>query len=144
MGFALLLESSPAGAADAPVSEGQPTFTIFALTLPQDAEQPRQLDKELRVLLKKAAKGQDWGAGRNNHIEARFQLRRLDFETEGDVLTVRAALVGRLPGGRAAESTISFGGTRAQKAALVRQVLRIVATGVIVRLADLERKRRGL
>lgn len=127
-----------------PSSEGRPSFRIDALLLPAGLEDPRFVDRELRKLLLKEAKRQDWGAGRLNQIEARFQLRQLTLEQGDGALVVRATLVGRLPGGRAAESTISFGGAPHQKLALLRQVLRIVATGVITRLADLERKRRGL
>jgi hypothetical protein len=144
LALGLVLFVPTPSALGAPAAGEQPTFSIDALTLPPGLENTRQVDKALRTMLKKEAKRQDWGAGRSSHIEARFHLKRFEFETQGQALIVRATLVGRLPGGRAAESTISFGGKPAQKATLVRQVLGIVATGVIVRLADLERKRRGL
>lgn len=139
---ALLASINPAVAE--PLPSGRPSFRIHELVLPKGVDTPKAVDKELRQWLKKAAKQQDWGGAGNNKIEARFELRTLSYRLDTRTLHITATLMGRLPSGRHAESTISFGGAPSERTALTRQVLRIVATGVVTRLADIERKRRGL
>jgi hypothetical protein len=50
--------------------------------------------------------------------------------------------VGKLPKGKVARSDIQYGGDPRSPRKVVRQVLEIVARGVITRLAELERNRR--
>jgi hypothetical protein len=139
----LLALPSSSEATELPVV-GRSTFVINALLLAPETPHPKEVERELRLWIKKEAKRQDWGGGRANQVEARFELRTLRYVWSTKALHVSATLVGRLPSGRTAESTISFGGAAHKRAELTRQVLRIVATGVVTRLADIERKRRGL
>ncbi|MEZ4225132.1 MAG: hypothetical protein R3B13_29540 [Polyangiaceae bacterium] len=60
-----------------------------------------------------------------------------------DVMRVSCTAVGRLPGGRSAKSHLTFGGDPRKKNELITRVLEIVARGVVTRLAELERVRRG-
>jgi hypothetical protein len=100
-------------------------------------------EKHLRKALRRAAQEADWGAGPDSTIEYRFAVRSLTVEQKGDVLTVKCTAVGTLPRGRQAQSKLSFGGSPRQHSELVRRVLTIVGRGVITRLAEIERVRRG-
>ena len=60
---------------------------------------------------------------------------------DGDVLRVRCTLVGRVDGGPSARSKIAFGGDPAAQAELEKQVLTMVANGVVSRLAQIVRSR---
>jgi hypothetical protein len=85
----------------------------------------------------------DWGAGAKNRIEYRFFVTELTLTEEEGVLRVRCTAVGKLPKGKTAKSRLSFSGDPHKKSELVKRVLDIVARGVITRLAELERVRRG-
>jgi hypothetical protein len=50
-------------------------------------------------------------------------------------------VLGRLEGGPSARSRISFGASPKDRAALEKQVLRMVANGVVARLAEIARTR---
>lgn len=100
-------------------------------------------EKHLRKELRRAAAEADWGAGPDSTIEYRFAVKSLTVEQKGDVLTVKCTAVGSLPRGRQAQSKLSFGGSPREHSDLVRRVLTIVSRGVITRLAEIERVRRG-
>jgi hypothetical protein len=100
-------------------------------------------EKHLRKALRHAASEADWGAGPDSTIEYRFVVKSLTVEQKGDVLTVKCAASGTLPRGRQAQSKLSFGGSPREHSELIRRVLTIVARGVITRLAEIERVRRG-
>lgn len=100
--------------------------------------------KHLVAFLRKEARRVRWGAGSQNRIEYRFQVTELSIRMEADVLRVSCTAVGRLPGNKSARSRLTFGGDPARKTQVVHQVLEIVARGVLTRLAELERQRRGL
>lgn len=100
-------------------------------------------EKHLRQVLRKEAADADWGAGKDSTIEYRFTVNSLTVEQKGDVLLVKCTATGTLPRGRRAQSQLSFGGSPQKHSELVRRVLSIVAHGVITRLAEIERVRRG-
>lgn len=100
-------------------------------------------EKHLRKVLRQAAAEADWGAGPDSTIEYRFTVKALTVEQKGDVLTVKCTASGTLPRGRQAQSKLSFGGSPREHSELIRRVLTIVARGVITRLAEIERVRRG-
>lgn len=131
-------------AAQAAETAGRAEFHIDRLTFPSGLAREAELRKYLERRLKLAARKADFGAGNGGRIEARFALTSLSYRLEGSVLSVEGSLTGRLPNGRHAESTIRFGGRPADEPKLTRQVLDILAQGVMTRLADLERRRRGL
>ena len=119
---------------------GRPTVKLDRLELPPEA---RSFERHLRQVLHREARRADWGVGSGHRIEYRFRLAELTLHGNGKVLEVRCAAVGQLPKGKTAKSRLVFGGDPRQKDALVRQVLEIVARGVITRLAEIERIRRG-
>lgn len=123
---------------------GRPEVHLNRLTLPSALPNAREIEAQLKRSLKKEARRADWGAGRDNRIEYRFTLEALELRREGDVLRVECSAWGQLPGGQRAKSELGFGGDPGQKAELIRRVLDVVARGVITRLAELERQRRGL
>ncbi len=100
-------------------------------------------EKHLRKMLRKEAGEADWGASKDSTIEYRFAITALTVQQKGDVLLVKCTATGTLPRGRRAQSQLSFGGDPRQHSELVRRVLSIVAHGVVTRLAEIERVRRG-
>lgn len=134
----LLFERTAQAAGD------RPGFHINQVTLPAGLPRDAELRKYLERAIKLAARKADFGLGPQGRVEARFVLTELSYHREGSVLSVHGRLSGRLPSGRTAESAIHFGGKPSDEARLTRQVLDILARGVVTRLADLERKRRGL
>ncbi|MCH2108118.1 MAG: hypothetical protein MK135_02225 [Polyangiaceae bacterium] len=123
---------------------GRPQIHLDRLDLPAQLERPKATVKTLRKALYREAQKADWGAGPENRIEFRFKLVKFDTKIEGRVLRVSCEGWGQLPGGQKAKSELSFGGKIGEGTALRRQVLEIVARGVITRLSQMERRRRGL
>jgi hypothetical protein len=122
---------------------GRPKIVLDQLEFPSDLAQAPQYKSHLRKTLAKVTRRADWGAGAKNRIEYRFFVTELAL-IEGDgVLHVRCTAIGRLPKGKAAKSRLSFSGDPRLRNDLVKRVLDIVARGVITRLAELERVRRG-
>lgn len=124
-------------------AKGRPDVRLTRLELPGGLANAKQYQRFLRKRLSREAKRAKWGAGRNNVIEYRFTIKELSISNDGDVLRVRCTAVGRLPGGQAAKSQLSYGGDPKQPRKVVENVLAIVARGVVSRLAELERIRRG-
>lgn len=118
-------------------------MVLEQLTLPEGAPNAGGLERHLRAVLKREARRAEWGAGRGSRIEYRFTVTELSLNVRGDVLTVTCAALGKLPRNRTAKSRISFGGAVSERRALTERVLEIVARGVITRLAEIERIRRG-
>ena len=147
--FTFLTPSAAWG--EAPISgslekptDGHPTVHLDRLVFPKDVVGATTFEKHLRKVLKREAQRVDWGAGRENRIEYRFYIEQLTFALEGRVLRIRCEAVGRLPGGQTAKSELTFGGDIGERVQLTHQVLEIVGRGVMTRLAELERRRRGL
>lgn len=124
-------------------AKGRPDVRLARLELPAGLANGKHYQRFLQKHLSREAKRAKWGAGRNNVIEYRFTVKVLDISNDGDVLRVRCTAVGRLPGGQAAKSQLSYGGDPKQPRKVVENVLAIVARGVVSRLAELERIRRG-
>jgi len=125
-------------------ADGAPTVVLDRLDFPSDFAGHDAYRKHLLSTLRREARRASWGAGRENRIEYRFEVSELAFSLSGDVLHIRCSAVGRLPGGQRAKSELGFGGALAERDRLIKKVLDIVARGVVTRLAELERKRRGL
>jgi len=122
---------------------GRPKVVLDQLELPADVAQAPQYKKHLRTTLAKVTRRADWGAGAKNRIEYRFFVTELTLTEKDGVLRVRCAAIGKLPKGKSAKSQLSFSGDPNKRSELVKRVLDIVARGVITRLAELERVRRG-
>jgi hypothetical protein len=122
---------------------GHPRVKLDRLEFPDDVPQAAHFKHLLVRLLKHEAWRADWGWGRGSTIEYRFFVKELTLDESDGVLRVSCSAVGRLPGGRIAKSRISFGGSPKKRTALITRVLQIVSRGVITRLAEMERVRRG-
>ena len=99
--------------------------------------------RHLKFVLKREARRADWGAGRGSTITLRFSIETLTLDERQTALRVRCSARGELPGRRSAKSQITYSGDRNQGKKLVFQVIEIAVRGVISRLSDIERKRRG-
>lgn len=143
----LTLESAPAAGevalkSDAEQRQGKPTVKLNHLEFPAMLAAKRY-EKFLRKTLAKEVRSVDWGASSDSTIEYRFAVTELSVQREGNALRVRCSASGRLPRGQSAKSQLSFGGDPKQQSQLIERVLSIVARGVISRLAEIERVRRG-
>jgi hypothetical protein len=137
-------EPKPGGAgAAAQPGPGRPRVLLDRLDFPDDTPNAMLYKKELRHVLARVARRMDWGAGRGSTISYRFTVKELAVTVEDGVLRVRFTAVGALPHGRTAKSSLCFGGDPRRRSATVARVLEIVARGVLTRLAELERVRRG-
>ena len=124
--------------------DGHPTIVLDRLEFPKDVVGAPGFEKHLRKVLRREAHLADWGAGKDNRIEYRFYIVELKYHIDGRALRIHCEALGRLPGGQTAKSELSYGGDIGSRDQLTRQVLEIVGRGVITRLSELERRRRGL
>jgi hypothetical protein len=131
-----------ATAAASTPSRGRPVVKLDRLTLPALADADK-IERHLRQVLKREAHKANWGAGRGSVIEYRFKVEELTVVNQSGVLSVTCSAAGRLPKGQAARSRLVYGGKPSEREKLVEHVLDIVARGVITRLAEMERIRRG-
>jgi hypothetical protein len=122
---------------------GRPTIKIDKVELPPDVAGAKGYAKYLKKRLLRESRRAKWGAGRNNVIQYRFKISELSISDDGDVLRVRCSAVGKLPRGQAAKSQLTFSGDPRKRRKVIEHVLDIVARGVVTRLAELERIRRG-
>jgi hypothetical protein len=129
-------------AAGSAAASGRPRVLLQRLTFPSIPE-ASYYKKQLTRSLWRASQAADWGAGEGSVIEYRFRVDALKIEDEADLVRVHCTATGELPGGKNATSRLSFSGPRAKRRALVDKVLRIVAQGVITRLAQIEHRRRS-
>lgn len=109
-----------------------------SVDVPAGADQARRA-RALRALLKDAAKKADFGEAKSVKLSAR--VVEFTSTTRGDVHRVSCTLVGRVVGGPSARSRISFGGRPSERLELEKQVLTMVANGVVARLAAIVRAR---
>jgi hypothetical protein len=135
----LLLLAAPSVAA---APRGRPSVSLDRLTLPEDVENARVLERHLKHVLRREARRADWGAGSRAKIEYRFTVEELAVSVEAGVLRVRCTALGRLPKGKSARSRLEYGGSPGRRLEEIKKVLEIVARGVMTRLAELERRRR--
>jgi hypothetical protein len=125
------------------VPRGRPKVVLDRLLFPEEVPAAAVLVKHLRQTLAREARRADWGAARGSRIEYRFSVTELSVRRHGDVLRVRCTAFGKLPSGKTAKSHLDYGGDPRAPTDVVKRVLEMVARGVITRLAELERVRRG-
>jgi hypothetical protein len=101
-----------------------------------------RLERTLRKLLVKASKKTRFG-DRGGKVKVSARVTELAWEDKGDVVRLSCTLVGRIEGGPSAKSRISFGGAPEKRAALEKQVLTMVANGVVTRLAEIANTREA-
>ena len=122
--------------------KGRPRVELDQLTFPDPAVK-RRYEKYLRRVLAREARRADWGAGKGSTIEYRFAVEALSVVQRDSAIQVKCKALGQLPKGKSARGQLEYGGDPRHQTKLVKQVLEIVARGVITRLAELERVRRG-
>jgi hypothetical protein len=123
--------------------KGRPHIKVERVSLPPGVPNADEYLRHLNLTLRREARRADWGAGARNTIMLRFAVEKLTFEAHAASVRVHCSAMGELPRRRTARSQLVYGGDRADETKLVKQVLEIVARGVVARLADLERTRRG-
>jgi hypothetical protein len=100
-------------------------------------EHAARLGKVLRTALTEAARKTNFGKAKSITLSAK--LVEFSSQQRGDVVRVSCTVRGRVVGGQSARSKISFGGSPAQRAELEKQVLTMVANGLVARLAQIAR-----
>jgi hypothetical protein len=135
----LLLGATVSLAAPGTAAARTPTKVEWTRVEAPAGKDAARLEKLLRNLLKEASRKADFGKARKVSLRAR--ITEYAVERRGDVLRIRCAVVGRLEGGASAKSRVSFGGDPKDPGALEKQVLGMVASGVVSRLAALARAR---
>ena len=102
-------------------------------------EDSARISRVLRKLLNDAVRGADFG--KVQKVSASAHVVELTWEKRGDVLRMSCTIVGRLKDGPRARSRVSFGGSPTQRKELEKQVLTMVANGMVTRLAEMARAR---
>jgi hypothetical protein len=111
----------------APREVGRPNVRLDRLEFPAGLPRGGELERHFRFKAK---------------IEYRVKIEELTLREGNGVVHVRCTALGRLPKGRTTRTFIEFGGKPSERAKVMRQVLEIVARGVVNRLAAIERERR--
>jgi hypothetical protein len=125
-------------AAPSPALAGRTKVDWKTVEAPSGADHDRVV-RMLRPILKSTAGKADFGKAKKVLLTAR--LVEFTSVTRGDVHRVSCTLVGRIVGGPTARSHISFGGRPQDRALLEKQVLTMVANGVVTRLSEIVRAR---
>ena len=99
----------------------------------------KRVSRQLRQLLRKASKSADWGKSKQLALSARVKV--LEWEERDDLVRLKLTVVARIVGGPSARSHIRLGARPSERRKLERQALRIVAEGLVTRLAEIARKR---
>ena len=102
-----------------------------------DRPDSAKLAKVFKQILEKAARKANFGDAKDIRLTAR--LTELRSEQRGDVLHVHCAVAGRVAGGEGARSKMAFGGSPERKEDLEKEVLTMVANGLVARLAQIVR-----
>jgi hypothetical protein len=98
----------------------------------------KRVARRLKRLLGKASKNAKWGKGK---LKLSARVTQLEWEERDDVVRVSLTVVARIVGGPSARSHIRLGGRPSERSTLERDALRIVANGLVTRLAELARSR---
>lgn len=131
-GFALLTATpSPAFAKPA-----KPKVAWVRVDVPERQDSAR-LTKLFRKILDKASRDANFGPAKSVNLTAR--ITQLRGDVHGDVLQIQCTVMGRVAGGAGAKSRISYGGSPDHKEDLEREVLTMVANGLVARLAQIVR-----
>ncbi len=105
----------------------------------REGSDQKRIARELSALLKKATRHADWGK-RKAPVRLSARVTRFAW-IEGDgVVRLEVTVVGRILQGPEVRSRIRVGGHPDQRKKLEREGLRIVAEGLVTRLADIVRR----
>lgn len=132
VGLATLLAAPPS-------ADAKPRAKVdwIRLDVPDGADSAR-VKKLFKDALKQAAKRADFGKEATK-VALSARILELRMEQQGDVLRVTCAVMGRVQGGAGARSKISYGGSPEKRAELEKEVLTMVANGLVARLAQIVR-----
>lgn len=97
-----------------------------------------RLGKVFKEALKQASKRADFGKGVKS-VTLSARIVELRTEQQGDVLRVTCTVMGRVSGGAGARSRLSYGGDPAKREQLEKEVVTMVANGLVTRLAQIVR-----
>jgi len=97
-----------------------------------------KLTKTLKDALKQATKRADFGKTAGT-VALTAKVVEMRTEQRGDVLRVTCTIVGHVAKGQGAKSRISYGGSPDKRDELEKQVLTMVANGLVARLAQIVR-----
>jgi hypothetical protein len=131
--FVVTLTAGPAPA----FARGRAKVDWTKIEVPGDDS--ARITRVLRKLLNEAVRKADFG--KVQKVSASAHVVELTWEKRGDVLRMSCAIVGRLKDGPRARSRVSFGGSPDQRSELEKQVLTMVANGMVTRLAEMARSR---
>jgi hypothetical protein len=130
IGLALSAVSPPA------LATPKPKISWVRVDVPERQDAAR-VQKLLKKALDQAAKRANFGAVKNVSLSAR--VTELTMEEHGDVLKITCTVMGRVIGGAGARSRISYGGSPEKREELEKEVLTMVANGLVARLAQIVR-----
>ena len=94
--------------------------------------------KMLKQALEQAARKANFGK-KAKSVALSARIVELKSELRGDVLQVSCTMMGRVAGAASARSKISYGGSPSTRDELEKQVLTMVANGLVARLAQIAR-----
>lgn len=103
-----------------------------------ESDSSARIAKFLKQALEQAARKANFGK-KAKSVTLSARIVELKTEQHGDVLRVSCTMMGRVVGAASAKSKISFGGSPSTRDALEKQVLTMVANGLIARLAQIAR-----
>lgn len=115
----------------------RPKIEWLRVEVPEGQDAARHA-KVLKEALKQAAKRADFGKTAKK-VTLSARIVELKTETHGDVLHVTCSVSGRVQGGKGARSKISYGGHPERRDALEKEVITMVANGLVTRLAQIVR-----
>lgn len=115
----------------------KPKVEWVRLEVPEGHDAAR-LTKVLKEALKQAAKRADFGKAVKS-VSLTARIVELKTEQQGDVLRVTCTIMGRVAGGAGARSRMSYGGSPDKREELEKEVVTMVANGLVARLAQIVR-----
>lgn len=109
----------------------------------REGDDAERLTKKLQRFLKEATRRADWGKRKDpkSEVALKAQLTRFEWHESEGVLRLDVAAVGRVVGGPGVKTKIRVGGKPNERSKLEKEGLRIVADGLVTRLAEIVRKR---
>src|SRR5262245_52221198 len=117
-------------------ASAKPKVSWVRVDMPEGQSGPK-LQKHLRKALEQASRRASFGKAKSVALTAR--VTELLVEERGDVLRITCTVMGRVVGGPGARSRISFGGSPGKREELEKEVLTMVANGLVTRLAQIVR-----
>lgn len=122
---------------------GRPRIVLDRLDFPSGGPDHGRYKALLKKILARETRRAIWGAGTGSTITYRYSVQRFTVTRLDGVVRVHCSALGALPRGKTAKGNLTFSGDPREEPEVVRRVLEIVARGVVTRLAELERDRRG-